>query len=47
MDMVFYQIGLSSEYSPYLVTTQLFGSSILRRKEIPGEDLRKLVERMP
>ena len=35
MDFVFYQIGLSSEYQPYLVTTQLIGSNSLRRKEIP------------
>ena len=35
MDLLFYQIGLSSVYHPYLVTTQLIGSNALRRKEIP------------
>ena len=35
MDLVFYQIGLSSVYHPYLVTTQLIVSNTLRRKEIP------------
>ena len=35
MDLVFYQIGLSSVYHPYLVTTQLMGSNSLRRKELP------------
>ena len=34
-DLVFYQIGLSSVYHPYLVTTQLIGSNALRMKEIP------------
>ena len=34
MNLVFHQIGLSSVYHPYLVTTQLIGSNILRRKEI-------------
>ena len=34
MEMVFYQIGLSSVYQPYLVTTQLIDSNALR-KEIP------------
>ena len=38
MDLVFYQIGLSSVYHPYLVTKQLIGSNALRRK---------LVKRMP
>jgi hypothetical protein len=59
MDLAFYQIGLSSVYHPYLVTTQLIGSNALRRKEIPqmnfkqgkpgipGDYLVKLVERMP
>ena len=51
MDLVFYQIGLSSVYHPYLVTTQLIGSNTLRSKEIhefiPGDYLMKLVERMP
>ena len=37
MDLVFYQIGLSSVYQPYLVTF----------KCIPGDYLMKLVERMP
>ena len=32
MDLVFYQIGLSSEYHPYLVTTQLIASNAIRRK---------------
>jgi hypothetical protein len=35
MDLVFYQIGLSSVYHPYLVKTQLIGSNALRMKEIP------------
>ena len=35
MDLVFYQIGLSSVYHPYLVTTQLIGLKSLRKKEIP------------
>ena len=35
MDLVFCQIGLSSVYQPYLVTTKLIGSNALRRKEIP------------
>ena len=58
MDLDFYQIGLSSVYHPYLVTTQLIVSNALRRKEIPqmntyqlkcipGDYLMKLVERMP
>jgi hypothetical protein len=34
MDLVFYQIGQSSVYHPYLVTTQLIGSNALM-KEIP------------
>ena len=32
MDLFFYQIGLSSVYHPYLVTTQLIGSNALRTK---------------
>jgi hypothetical protein len=32
--MVFYPIGLSSVYHPYLVTTQLNGSNALRRGKI-------------
>jgi hypothetical protein len=35
MDVVFYQIGLSSVYHPYLVTTQLIGSNALIREAIP------------
>ena len=35
MDLVFYQVGLSSVYQPYPVTTQLIGSSSLKRKQIP------------
>ena len=31
MDLVFYQIGLSSVYHPYLVTTQLIGSNALSK----------------
>ena len=34
MDLVFYKIGLSSVYHPYLVTTHLIASNKLRRKEI-------------
>jgi hypothetical protein len=34
MDLVFYQIVLSSVYHPYLVTTQQIGSNALRRKQI-------------
>ena len=33
--LYFFQIGPSSVYHPYLVTTQLIGSSALRRKGIP------------
>jgi hypothetical protein len=33
MDLVFYQIGLSSIYHPYLVTTQLIGSNTLIRRK--------------
>jgi hypothetical protein len=33
IDLVFYQIGLSSVYHPFLVTTQLTGSNALRRKK--------------
>jgi hypothetical protein len=33
VDLVFYQIGPTSVYQPYLVTTQLIGSNALRRKE--------------
>ena len=33
MDLVFYQIGLSSVYHPYLVTTQLLGSNALKEKK--------------
>jgi hypothetical protein len=35
MDLVFYQIGQSSVYHLYLVTTQLIGSNKLGRKQIP------------
>ena len=35
MDLVFYQIGLSFVYHPFLVTTQRIGLNALRRKEIP------------
>jgi hypothetical protein len=35
MDLVFYQIGLSSIYHPYIGTTQLIGSNAIRKKEIP------------
>ena len=35
LNMVFYQIVLSSVYHPYLIITQLIGSNSLRRKEIP------------
>ena len=35
MDLVFYQIGPSSTYHPYLVTTQLIGSNALGSEEIP------------
>ena len=34
MDLVFFQIGLSSVYHPYLVTKQLIGSNAIRRKEV-------------
>ena len=33
VDLVFYQIGPTSVYHPYCVTTQLIGSNALRRKE--------------
>ena len=39
MDLVFYKLGLSSVYHPYLVTTQLIGSNALGRKEIPQINL--------
>ena len=39
--LVFYQIGLSSVYHPYHVTTKLIGSNALRRKEIPQINFQK------
>jgi hypothetical protein len=35
MNLVFYQIGLSSVKHPYVVTTQLIGSNAFRWKELP------------
>jgi hypothetical protein len=41
MDLVFYQIGLSSVYHPYLVTTQLIGSNTKKERNSTNELLRR------
>jgi hypothetical protein len=46
MHLVFYQIGPSSVYHPYLVPTLLMGSSTLR-KEIPQMNKAHLIIVMP
>ena len=39
MDLVFFQLGLSSVYLPYVVTTQLIGSNAFRRKRKSTNEL--------
>jgi hypothetical protein len=46
MDLVFYQIVLSSVYHPYLVTTLLIGLNALRGKEIPQINFEQLLIEM-